>query len=74
MAKISAHGDKEAARWRRCRASKAGAPHEMLVTAKGRLLYKGFQRDGWVLRRRGVSVAQAGAQAAVFGMERRYGR
>lgn len=70
MAKISANGDREAARWRRGRQPRPEAPYQMVLTAKGRLLYKPCREDGFKLRRRGCSRAQADAQAAMFGMER----
>lgn len=67
MAKISANGDSAYARWSRTSSSPAGAPHEMLLTAQGRLLYK--QMGGrFKLRRRGVTFGQACAQAAIFRM------
>jgi hypothetical protein len=36
MAKISAGGDREAARWRRDSVSVDGAPYEMVLTENGR--------------------------------------
>lgn len=77
MAKISAYGDAEMARWRRNRESADEAPFEMVLTHGGRLLYK-LKRDGtWKAKRgRGAPVTgrsdmdHAGAQAAMFRMER----
>lgn len=69
MAKISANGDTEAARWRRKpQGSSPAAPYEMVLTAKGRLLYKQARGGSFTLRRRGVTMTAAGAQAATFGM------
>jgi hypothetical protein len=77
MAKISAYGDTELARWRRGRESAPGAPYEMVLTNGGRLLYKAAQGGTWAARRgRGsaspgrVNMDQALAQAAMFRMER----
>ena len=77
MAKISAYGDAEHARWRRGVDSSREAPYEMLLTHGGRLLYKREHGGTWVVRRgRGssspgrVTMDQALAQAAVFNMGR----
>lgn len=78
MAKISAYGDSEHARWRRTRESTLGTPFEMLLTHGGRLLYK-YERGGTWKARRGrgsplpgdhVGMDHANAQAAVFRMTR----
>jgi hypothetical protein len=70
MAKISAGGDREVARWRRGPASADGAPYELVLTGRGRLLSKTLRGDSFTLRRRNVSMQAAGAQAAIWKMER----
>ena len=47
MAKITARGDREAARWRAGEFAEPGAPAELLLTARGRLLQKPLPTDGW---------------------------
>lgn len=69
MAKISAKGDREVARWRAGELAERGAPHELVLTERGRLLHKPLRNDGWKLRERGASLATARALAVRFGME-----
>ena len=70
MAKIKANGDAERARWRRDRSSAPGAPYEIVLTERGRLLYKQQRGDSFTLRRRDVTLAHAAAQAAMFRLAR----
>lgn len=70
MAKISARGDTEQARWRADRESAKGAPFEMVLTAQGRLLYKPQRGESFSFRRRGVSLGTAVVQADIFKMGR----
>lgn len=71
MAKISARGDSEHARWRH---PETGA--ELVLTLKGRLLLKAVRGGGFTLLGRcdgyhgGQRVDQAAAQAKLRGMER----
>jgi hypothetical protein len=65
MAKISARGDREKARWRH---PESGA--ELVLTVKGRLLFK-FQKGASLsLRRSQVTDQGAADYAAERGMER----
>ena len=64
MAKISAHGDRERARWRR-----AADGAELVHTTRGRLLHKLGRGYGWTLMGR-RSESQARHEAAIRGMER----
>lgn len=70
MAKISARGDTEQARWRANSDSTAAAPFEMVLTVQGRLLYKAQRGETFSFRRRGVSLGTAVVQADIFKMGR----
>jgi len=70
MAKISARGDTEQARWRANRESAKGAPYEIVLTVQGRLLYKAQRGESFSFRRRGETLGTAGAQAAIFKLAR----
>lgn len=65
MAKISANGDREVARWR----SKSGQS-QLLLTEQGRLLGRFLKGDSWTVRSRGVSLEQAERYAERQGFER----
>jgi hypothetical protein len=76
MAKIGAkpraggERDREVARWRAGELAEPGAPHELVLTAHGRLLHKPLRDDGWKLRERRSSITRARNLAVHFGMER----
>lgn len=74
MAKISARGDREVARWRRPITARHGASGVLVLTEQGRLLEKLSCDTTYRVRRpRGAkrwTAQHAGAQAAVLGYER----
>ena len=70
MAKISAGGAHEIARW--TRAGRKGFEHgwSLLLTSDGRLLRKWSRDEGWKAYKRGQTLDTAAAQACMFGFER----
>lgn len=65
MAKIKARGDREAHRWRR---QEDGA--ELVLTEKGRLLWKARRGGSFTLLRSQTPAGHAEAHASERGMER----